>query len=86
MTIKTIHAGMKSNAKCMCVFMCACICNGVALTGLLVFSGLQASGWSEGFSSASSWTTEEAATRTSHTRQATHLCSLYQLLQVSGAA
>lgn len=56
--------------------------NGLAPTGLLVFSGLQAPCWSEGFSRPSSWTAEEAPTRASHSGQATNLCSLYKLLQV----
>lgn len=47
---------------------CTSVCCGVALLGLLVLSGLQASGWSKGFSCAGGWTAEEAAARTSHTR------------------
>lgn len=51
-------------------------------TGLLVLPGLQASGWSEGLSCPCGWAAEEAPTRASHTRQATHLRTLYQLRQV----
>nr|XP_057914266.1 inactive heparanase-2 isoform X3 [Doryrhamphus excisus] len=49
--------------------------------GLLVFSGLQASGWAKGFSSACCRTAKEAPTGTSHTRQTAHLRPLHQLLQ-----
>lgn len=62
------------------------VCCGVAITGLLVLSDLQAPGWPKGFSRAGCWTAEEAATRTNHTRQATHLRPLYQLLQVCKTA
>lgn len=54
----------------------------VPLAGLLVFSGLQAAGWSKSFSCPCGGTAEEAATRTSHTRQATDLRPLHQLPQV----
>jgi len=66
----------------MCVCVCVYVCDGFALTGLLVLSDLQASGRFEGFSCAGGWTAEEAATRESHTRQATYLRPLYQLQQV----
>lgn len=63
--------------------MCFSLCLiGPTPTGLLVFAGLQASGWSEGFSCPGSWTPEEAPTRASHSGQATYLCPLYELLQV----
>lgn len=63
-----------------------CLSCGVALTGILVLSSLQALGWSKGFSCESGWTTKEATAWTSHTRQATDLRPLYQLLQVCAAA
>lgn len=68
------------------VCLCVCVCDGIALTGLLVLFGLQASGRSESFSGAGGWSAEEAATRTSHKRQATYLRPLYQLLQVRAVA
>lgn len=52
----------------------------VVITGLLVLSGLQASGWAEGFSRAGGWTAEETPAWTSHQRQTAYLRSLYQLL------
>lgn len=57
-----------------------CLCFVIILTGLLVFSGLQAPSWSKGFSRESCWTAKEATAWTSHTRQAAYFRSLYQLL------